>query len=124
MKTINKIITNPIFPYDVMVSFNESDKKFIKKIELFKNEINNDILYSFDTSKTDRGMTVIFDGGQLVLRLNFYPKSPEQIGMLAHEIFHVVEFMLRRVNIKLCKKSDEVFAYLIGYYTTEINKLY
>jgi len=116
---INTIIKNEIYPFDLMVSFNETDKKFKSKLKSFDIDLD-DACLSLDSSKFERGRAVLTQSNQLILRLNFYPKTPEQLGMLAHEIFHIVEFLLEHINIKLSKKTDEVYAYMIGFYTKKI----
>ena len=120
---VNTIIKNKIFPFDLMVSFNQSDKDFIKSFNDYDLDFENDVILTLEQTKTNQGRTILFPTGPLVMRLNYFPKSPEEFGMLAHEIFHVVEFILQRVNVKLSRKSDECFAYMIGFYTKEIFEL-
>lgn len=68
------------------------------------------------------GRTVHLDGGQTMIRMNGKVKTPEQFGTLAHEIFHAVDFIFTRLNMKLSRDSDEAFAYAIGYVTEQIYK--
>jgi len=42
--------------------------------------------------------------------------------VIAHEIFHVVEFLMDKLTMSLCQENDETYAYLIGYITKEIYK--
>lgn len=44
----------------------------------------------------------------------------EDIGCLAHEIFHLVTYMLEYRGFKLTDESDEAYAHLTGYYMREI----
>lgn len=44
----------------------------------------------------------------------------EDIGTLAHEIFHLVTYMLEYRGFKLSDESDEAYAHLTGYYMREI----
>ena len=57
----------------------------------------------------------------ILLWLKHKPPFPAyHMGCLAHEIFHCAEFILSKVGIKLSNKSDEAYAYLIGYITENI----
>ncbi len=78
----NFTIPMVVYPFDLMVSFAESDD-----------------------------------------RLRRMPDTPVEFGYLQHEIFHYVTFLLDRLGITFClETSDEAFAYLVGYITTEIYK--
>jgi hypothetical protein len=44
------------------------------------------------------------------------PKSPDILGTLAHECFHAATAELRHKGMKLSEKSEEAFAYLLGWF--------
>lgn len=58
----------------------------------------------------------------IILRTWSYPIDPESHSTLAHEIFHVVDMVLRAVGMTLTVSSHESYAYLIGYLTEQIYK--
>jgi len=65
----------------------------------------------------------MFGCGATIIRLWNYPTYPEDFGSLAHEIFHAVSFVMYRIGQTLeIRVSDESYAYLIGYLTTQIYK--
>ena len=69
------------------------------------------------------GRYCLFKSGQSLIRIKGKPKTPEEFGTLQHEIFHIAASLLWRIGMKLkVKSSDEAYAYLIGYLTTEIYK--
>lgn len=43
------------------------------------------------------------------------PKTPHQIGTLAHEVFHAVEDIAKHYSIWLSAESEEFYGKLIGY---------
>lgn len=45
------------------------------------------------------------------------------IGTIAHECFHAVMTTLQLKGIKYSQKSEEAFAYTIGYLTDKVNEL-
>lgn len=115
---INFILPLVVYPFDVMVSFGQSDdqlKDCLKKRGIKWDEI-------LEMPPTGLGRTAMLDGNQTILRLKDVPISVTDYGTLAHEIFHAVVFILDRVGIELCRQSDEAYAYLIGYITKEIYK--
>jgi hypothetical protein len=117
-KQINFIVPLAVYPFDVMCSFGESDDKLKSAIQKYGGKWNKVMMIS----ENAKGRTVVLNGGQTLLRLFKYPIDCEDYGILAHEIFHAVDFLMRRINIKLTKKSDEAYAYLIGYLTEQIYK--
>jgi hypothetical protein len=125
MKSINKIIPLVIYPFDVMISFGESDKQIgdaLRGFGIIESESHESLLFNMDKVKTLRGRMVMFSGKQTVLRLNFIPKTnnPEHMGLLQHEIFHAVGFIMQEINTPLNEDTHETYAYLIGYLTEKI----
>lgn len=43
-----------------------------------------------------------------------FKPTPEQIGLLGHELFHAVSNALELRDVKLTEDTDEVYAYLMG----------
>lgn len=122
MKTesLNFIIPLVVYPFDVIVSISESDEALFKKLKKRGIDVADTNLSVY--SNTTRGRTIIFSGNQSLIRMYELRDTPEWYGNLAHEVFHAVEFILERVGMKLTMKSDEAYAYLVGYITTEIFK--
>ena len=104
-----------------MVSFGQTDDELLKTLSksLTDDKIKNKDVWSDNERE---GRTIMFLSGQTLIRMPKVPKSVKEYGSLQHEVFHAVEFVLMRIGIKLCKKSDEAYAYLIGYLTSEIYK--
>lgn len=109
------VISLVIYPYDVLVSFGQSDedlKKDLKKLGVKWEE-------RFSTPADYDGYFTHLKGGGL-LRLIDYPKTPKQYGHLQHEIFHAAETCLQYLGFKLTDDSCEAYAYIIGYLTEKI----
>lgn len=118
------IIPIVVYPFDVMVSVAETDLSLVTSL-LRRGIDKEDVTAICYKNPQSTGRTVMFSGGQTVLRLRKYPKCPVTKGVLAHEVFHAVHFILDRIGTPLeIEKSDESYAYLIQYLTKEIyNKL-
>lgn len=117
---LNFIIPLVVYPFDVMISINQTNDEIEKSLK-FKGIDYSDVNVRCDSS-TRRGRTIMFKGNQTLIRMFEFELTPNCYGYLAHEIFHAVEFVMERIGMKLCHKSDEAFAYLIQYLTTEIHK--
>ena len=108
------IVDCGVYPFDILVYFGSDKKKLFKELskylpikELKKLTFND-------------GKTIMFSSGQTVLWLKEKPTSIKGIAQLNHEIFHCACFVLERVGIKYCKKTDEAYAYLLEYLTKQI----
>jgi hypothetical protein len=118
MKAKNFTIPYVIYPFDIMFSFGESDKALFKKLKSLG--IGEPSLC--EISGITLARTVVFKEGPSIIRMQQAPKTPFQLGVLQHEIFHAVYFLFTRIGIKLCDKSDEAFAYTIQYLTEQVYK--
>lgn len=125
MKKLNKIIPIGIYPFDLMISFNESDdqiKKSLKRYGVTFKKSSNVITIEMDGIKTKQGRMVMLKGNQSILRLNFMPRlsDPFEMSLLQHEIFHTVGFFMAEINTPLNDDTHEAYAYLVQYLTEKI----
>jgi hypothetical protein len=127
MKKLNKIISMGCYPFDLMVSFNESDAELaIHLLEYgLTIEDSKDDIFHLDGIKVRRGRFVMFKGNQSVLRLNFYPhfRDIDELSLLQHEIFHATHIFFEEINTPLKTSTCEPYAYLVQYLTKEIYSL-
>ncbi|MGF7218625.1 hypothetical protein GGR92_004804 [Spirosoma lacussanchae] len=62
------------------------------------------------------GRTASILGSGIVLRLREYPTHNRHLAAIAHEVFHVVEFMFHSINLPHnAEISSEAWAYMIGH---------
>lgn len=118
-KSNNFIIPLVVYPFDVMVSLGETDEQLKSKLKPFG------VSWSDDMQCIGIGRFCMNEKNQSIIRLKHYPKTPQDFGCLQHEIFHCVTHLLNRMGMKLILlKSDEAYAYLVGYLTEQIyNKI-
>lgn len=114
MKNNNKghsfLISYEVYPFDVLVSVNQTDdevEKLLKK--KLPDDQYNEIATVFKHNSNAR--TIMFSGGQTFIRFNEHPGH----GLIAHEVFHAVNYLFDRIGITLSDDSDEAWAYLIQY---------
>jgi hypothetical protein len=103
-----------------MVSFAETDSVLKRKLK--KYGLDEEAVWHYP-SDSKAARAVMFENGQCLIRMRNIPKNPMDIGMLQHEIFHVVTFVMSNIGMDLVIKStDEAYAYLIGYLTKVIHE--
>lgn len=114
---MNFIVPLVVFPFDVMVSLGETDEQIKKALGKF------DIEWKDEMQCFGQGRFFMTENNQSVIRTKVFPTSCEDYGHLQHEIFHSVTMLLDRIGMVFKPlESDECYAYLIGYLTTEIYK--
>ena len=108
-----KIIPYQIYPFDVIVSYQtlEGIKKTLRG--LLPDDIHDE-LDELDHCTDAR--TIMFSGGQTVIWFN---KDPSY-GLISHEVFHAVTYLMDRIGVTLSPSSDEAYAYAVQYLTNEI----
>lgn len=117
-RSLNAVIPLVVYPFDVMISFGQSDRDLRIALKKLGTEWDGIL----EMGETTMGRTVLMPNNATVLRLKNIPQSCTEYGFLAHEIFHAVTFILNRIGMSLTEQSDEAYAYLIGYITKEIYK--
>lgn len=123
-KKLNHIIELVVYPYDVMVSFGQTDEELKEVLSTYKLDEHDIDKAMFGSNETVQGRAVAFSNNASLIRLRHYPVTSKDYGNLAHEIFHCATFVMERVGIKFdLNVSDEAYAYLVGYLTKEIYEL-
>lgn len=80
------------------------------------NQITDDYLQS------TRALTIHVGNGESVIFLKYPNLNPRDISTISHEATHAALYLLRSVDIKTNKHTDELLAYLIEYITFRILK--
>lgn len=108
----NKSIIIPIInnEYKVVVCF--GDKNYLKKVLREWHYEKEFPAWNFIGSKLDRrGLCFYEKGCHPVVYMPKFPKTPEEIGTLAHESFHAINDIFDKLEET---SHDEVFANSIG----------
>ena len=116
------IVNYDLYPYDIAVSFGQTNEQIAKC--LYKNFPKEDhkALENIINSKTIGKCTMV-PSGITVIRIKELPRVSFDFGVLAHEIFHAVEFLMERIGMQYdINFSSEAYAYAIQYLTEKIYK--
>lgn len=69
---------------------------------------------------TDRGDFVSIPGIPPILWIPKIPQTPEEYGVLNHEISHLIFYIMQWANIKINEETEEVFSHQMQYLSTII----
>ena len=121
-KGLNFVLNYGIYDFDVMYSLGEEDDQLKRNLRKAAPNISDEAIEDILTARS-RGRTTMLTSGATVIRLRYVPKTPEDFGVLAHETFHAVEFLMARINMPLVSSvSGEAYAYAIGFLTEQLFK--
>lgn len=117
-KSANFIIRYEVYPFDCMFSFGETEEQLRRAFK--RKELDLKECERIFNDSAAVGRTIMLSKGQTIIRMKSYPTEPYDYAILQHEIFHAVTFLMSRIGMKLCYKSDEAYAYLIEYITANV----
>lgn len=117
MKKKSFIIDWAIFPFQTLVCLAMSRNEVLKQVEKY-GKISEEEKEAIVMN--GQGRAVMLKGGQTILWMRFYPKPGS--GVLAHEMVHVIDFVLERVGIEITVKNDELRGYMTEYFTNQVYK--
>lgn len=107
-----------IYPFDIIFSFGNTNQEIAELLERYEIADSDIELAMMDDDMI--GRTVMFETNQTIIRMKSLPLTPKEYGTLFHEIFHAVTFIMDTIGMKLkVRVSDEAYAYLIDFITTQ-----
>lgn len=115
---------NTVYEFNLFVILNP-DKTVVDKRFIFKDDDTSiiDDEWSEYAAYTVRGAydKTIGEYCEIIV-INKLNNTSDDINTFAHESFHAAVDVLEACHIKLSEDTNEVFAYLIGYFTECVNK--
>lgn len=108
-----------IYPFDVLISVGQTDRE-LKSVLNEYGEKRNDYQFLMNLDETVLARTAILPSNRTIIRFNNDIPQSKLVGLIAHEVFHAVVYIMSRIGMKLKPCSDEAYAYLIDYMTQEI----
>lgn len=115
---------NTVYGFSLFVIVNP-DKSVIDKRFAFRQDESSicDGKYSKYTAYTVNGAYDKISGEDCeIIVINKLKNTSDDINTFAHESFHAAVDILEACHIKLSEDTNEVFAYLVGYFTECVNK--
>lgn len=115
VKTKTKIVRCGVYPYDVLFTVGTTEEHVI-------NYLKNKCGYILDQEEKDCLKFNGKAGRTLRLKNNAYILWVKNHGLpvIGHEIFHVAELLMEKINVPLNENTSEAYAYLIEHLWREI----
>lgn len=118
MENIFEVIKGTVYPFDLLVSFNQSDEDFYSEVRHLLDDNLDKVFLNLDETVLAR--SYFTKNNISIVRFVNIDKDNIPHGLISHEIFHVTTFILDKANIKFSFKVDEAYAYLLGYLIDEV----
>ncbi len=109
-------IETPIYPIILCVSVDQNDSELRKSLRDHGDV--DELIDEFNGYQTARTVSCI--NGVSIVRMRQLTRSPEDIALLSHELFHVVFYHLTDIGVVISNDSEETFAYLLQFYTEQV----
>lgn len=113
------IVDNGTYPFDIAVFIHHSHKEICDFIEKKKNYKLADDEFEI-LHRKGKAKTTMLRGGQTIIQIGDFNTETKFKALLAHEIFHAVEFLMEKIGSKYNIDSGETWAYQIEYITGSI----
>jgi len=115
----NFFIDLHIYPFNVMFSIGETDAELKEQLDGIAECLTIPTLLQDLSLEKSGGMCYCLPKGSTIIRLKANDGSAKWMSTLTHEIFHAVYYTMAFIGCKLGEKSEEAYAYLIGYITEQ-----
>jgi hypothetical protein len=112
-----KIIPLEVYGHDVVVSIGQTDKDLYEHI---KENISKKDFKKHMAKQTAIATTHKLRTGGILIRFKDDIDNP---GIVAHEAFHAIVFLFKKIGISFCYESEEAYTYALEYLTNEILKI-
>ena len=118
-KRIRFSIDVDLFHHSILVSVGESDKalfEYLKRVG-----VNDEECEALIFPEGIVGLALLTGANRAIIRLKYCADKYEMIDHITHEVSHIVVDILEKIGVKLKNHtSDEVYSYMIGFYTSQI----
>jgi hypothetical protein len=109
-----KVIPLEVYGHDVVVSIGQTDKDLYEQI---KENISKKDFKKHMAKQTAIATTHKLRTGGILIRFKDDIDNP---GIVAHEAFHAIVFLFKKIGISFCYESEEAYAYALEYLTNQI----
>jgi hypothetical protein len=109
-----KVIPLEVYGHDVVVSIGQTDKDLYEQI---KENISKKDFKKYMAKQKSIATTHKLRTGGILIRFKDDIDNP---GIVAHEAFHAIIFLFKKIGISFCYESEEAYAYALEYLTNQI----
>jgi len=112
-----KVIPLDVYGHDIVVSIGQSDDDLYEQIQenISRKQFDKHMANQKAIATTHKLKT-----GAILIRFKDDIDNP---GIVAHEAFHAIVFLFKKIGISFCYESEEAYTYALEYLTNEILKI-
>ena len=112
-----KVIPLEVYGHDIAVSIGQTDKDLYEQIkeDISKKDFKKHIVDQKAIATTHK-----MRSGAILIRFKDDIDNP---GIVAHEAFHAIVFLFKKIGIQFCYESEEAYTYALEYLTNQILKI-
>jgi len=112
-----KIIPLDVYGHDIVVSIGQSDDDLYEQIQenISRKQFDKHMANQKSIATTHKLKT-----GSILIR---FKDDINDSGIVAHEAFHAVVFLFKKIGIDFVYESEEAYAYTLEYLTNQILKI-
>ena len=122
MENIFEVIKGTVYPFDVLVSINQTDDDFHSEVGYLSDDNLEEVFLNLD--ETILARSYFTTNNISIVRFVNIDKKHIPNGLISHELFHITTFILNKVGCKFSFKSDEAYAYLLHYLIDEVYSVF
>jgi hypothetical protein len=110
-----------VYPIKLFVYLGIELEELVKELMVKCPDIEEEVFRRDLGSRGDAdGLSVGLGSARYCIWLESYPVDAKLMGILIHELYHTVNDMMRDMDIVFCSKSEEAYAYLLGFLSERI----
>ena len=118
MKNMFKVIKGTVYPFDILVSINQTDDEFYSEVgHLCDDDLENVFL---NLDETVLARSYITKNNVSIIRFMNLDKENIPHGLISHEALHITSYILKRVGIDFNFETEEAYAYFLNYIVDNI----
>ena len=112
-----RVIPIEVFGHDIVVSIGQTDEALYEDIGENTSKKDFD---KYMANQTSIATTHKLRSGCILIRFKDDIDNP---GIVAHEAFHAIVFLFKKIGIEYAYESEEAYAYTLEYLTNKILKI-
>ena len=118
MKNIFKVIKGTVYPFDVLISINQTDDEFYSEVGHLSDDDLESVFLNLDETVLAR--SYITKNNVSIIRFMNLDKENIPHGLISHEALHITSYILKRVGIDFNFETEEAYAYFLNYIVDNI----
>ena len=118
MKNTFKVIKGTVYPFDLLVSINQTDEEFYSEVAHLSDDDLESVFLNLDETVLAR--SYFTKNNISIVRFVNINKQDIPHGLISHEALHITSYILKRVGIDFSFETEEAYAYLLHYIVDNI----